>query len=219
MLALMTSRTSLYQRRRPALPEEIAGIPWMPSLLPHERERAIADLQLTEACVGEFVCHAGRPVTYWLGLVDGLLKMSADNVDGMTMTFTGVPPGGWFGEGTCIKSEPYRYNIQALRKSVVAGVPLETFHWLLDNSLGAQLGGAVQPRALPRGGCGAAHHPARAGLLGRPVTPTCERGLGYFGGAWCHPCGVRRAAGEQLACFARRQLQRPQAHGCTGRCG
>ena len=136
MLGSMTSRTTLYQRRRLATPEEIAGIPWMQLLQPHERERAVAGLQVTEACVGEFVCHAGRPVSYWFGLIDGLLKMSADNVEGLTMTFTGVPPGGWFGEGTCIKREPYRYNIQALRKSVIAGIPIDTFQWLLDNSLG-----------------------------------------------------------------------------------
>jgi CRP-like cAMP-binding protein len=52
------------------------------------------------------------------------------------MTFTGVPPGGWFGEGTALKREAYRYNIQALRASVVAGLPLDTFEWLIDNSLG-----------------------------------------------------------------------------------
>jgi len=132
----MSLRTSLYQRRRAATAEEIDAIPWMHSLLPHERERAIDALQVTHACTGEYVCHAGKPVTYWLGLVEGLLKMSADNVDGLTMTFTGVPPGGWFGEGTCIKREPYRYNIQALRKSVIAGIGLDTFQWLLDNSLG-----------------------------------------------------------------------------------
>ena len=40
----------------------------------------------------------------------------------MPITFTGVPPGGWFGEGTVLKREAYRYNIQALRKSVVAGI-------------------------------------------------------------------------------------------------
>lgn len=39
-------------------------------------------------------------------------------------------------EGTVIKREPYRYNVQALRKSIVAGLPVDTFHWLLDNSLG-----------------------------------------------------------------------------------
>ena len=47
-----------------------------------------------------------------------------------------MPPGGWFGEGTALKREPFRYNIQALRSSVVAGLPLETFHWLLDHSIG-----------------------------------------------------------------------------------
>ena len=52
------------------------------------------------------------------------------------MMFTGEPSSGWFGEGTALKREPYRYNIQALRKSVVAGVPVESFHWLLDHSIG-----------------------------------------------------------------------------------
>jgi CRP-like cAMP-binding protein len=54
----------------------------------------------------------------------------------MPITFTGVPPGGWFGEGTVLKRESYRYNIQALRKSLVAGITAETFHWLLDRSIG-----------------------------------------------------------------------------------
>ncbi|MDP2096240.1 MAG: Crp/Fnr family transcriptional regulator, partial [Hydrogenophaga sp.] len=29
-----------------------------------------------------------------------------------------------------------RYNVQALRKCRVAGVPVDTFHWLLDHSIG-----------------------------------------------------------------------------------
>lgn len=61
--------------------------------------------------------------------------MSSDNAEGQTMTFTGVPPGGWFGEGTALKRETYRYNIQALRKSLVAGLHVDTFHWLLDHSI------------------------------------------------------------------------------------
>jgi CRP-like cAMP-binding protein len=35
-----------------------------------------------------------------------------------------------------LKGESYRYNIQALRKSVVAGIPAASFHWLLDRSIG-----------------------------------------------------------------------------------
>ena len=77
----------------------------------------------------------GRPATYWFGVIDGLLKMSNDSVMGVPITFTGVPPGGWFGEGTVLKREVYRYNIQALRKSVVAGLGVDTFHWLIERSI------------------------------------------------------------------------------------
>ena len=132
----MTQDLSLHQRRRAPDAEEMAGIPWLASLQPHERERAIAALLVGDARVGDYVCRVGRPVTYWFGVVEGLLKMNSDDADGSTMTFAGLPPGGWFGEGTLIKREPYRYNVQALRKSVVAGLHIDTFHWLLDHSIG-----------------------------------------------------------------------------------
>jgi CRP/FNR family cyclic AMP-dependent transcriptional regulator len=132
----MAQESPLHQRRRPLTPAELAAIPWLGLLAPPERERAVADLKITDASPGDYVCRVGRPVTYWFGVVDGLLKMSTDNAQGQTMTFTGVPPGGWFGEGTALKRESYRYNIQALRKSRVAGLHVDTFHWLLDHSIG-----------------------------------------------------------------------------------
>ncbi len=132
----MTSHPALHQRRRPPTAEELTNIPWLNLLSPDERERAVDEIQVGDALAGDYVCRVGRPVTYWFGVVSGLLKMSSDNAQGQTMTFTGVPPGGWFGEGTALKREPYRYNIQALRKSVVAGISVDTFHLLLDHSLG-----------------------------------------------------------------------------------
>ncbi|MDE2417505.1 MAG: Crp/Fnr family transcriptional regulator [Burkholderiales bacterium] len=131
----MARDNTLYQRRRPLMQAELDAIPWFHLLAPEERLRAADDLKIAEAAPGDFVCRVGRPVTYWFGVVDGLLKMSADNAQGQTMTFTGVPPGGWFGEGTALKREAYRYNIQALRKSLVAGLHVDTFHWLLDHSI------------------------------------------------------------------------------------
>ena len=126
----------LHKRRRAPDAGELAGIPWLALLQPDERAQAVAGLIVGDALPGDYVCRVGKPVTYWFGVVEGLLKMSSDNAQGMNMTFTGVPPGGWFGEGTALKREPYRYNIQALRKSVVAGLPVDTFHWLLDHSIG-----------------------------------------------------------------------------------
>ena len=131
----MPSDPSLHHRRRAPLPMELAAIPWLGMLDDPQRERAVHEIKVSNALPGDFVCRTGRPVTYWFGVIDGLLKMSSDNADGQTMTFTGVPPGGWFGEGTALKREPYRYNIQALRKSIVAGLPVDTFHWLLNQSI------------------------------------------------------------------------------------
>jgi CRP/FNR family transcriptional regulator, cyclic AMP receptor protein len=108
----------------------------MATLTSSEAAVAAADLRVLRAESGEFVCRVGRPVTFWFGLIDGLLKMSNDSDLGMPITFTGLPPGGWFGEGTVLKHEPYRYNIQALRKSLVAGITVPTFDWLLDRSIG-----------------------------------------------------------------------------------
>ena len=132
----MQAGTHIQHRRRAASESELASIPWLSLLSMDDRERAAAELRVGEAMAGDYVCRVGKPITYWFGVIDGLLKMSSDNVDGVSMTFLGVPPGGWFGEGTALKREPYRYNIQALRKSVVAGLPIDTFHWLLDHSIG-----------------------------------------------------------------------------------
>ncbi len=132
----MKPEDSLHQRRRTPRAHELDGVPWLRLLLPPERDRALAVLEVGDALPGDYVCRVGRPVTYWFGLVDGLLKMSNDSALGVPITFTGVPSGGWFGEGTVLKNEVYRYNIQALRKSTVAGITTATFHWLLDRSIG-----------------------------------------------------------------------------------
>jgi CRP-like cAMP-binding protein len=133
-----TARASTVRpsRSRPATAEDLRLIPWLTRLDAQERARALGDLRVVNVDAGDLVCRIGRPVTYWFGVIDGLLKMSNDSALGMPITFTGVPPGGWFGEGTVLKDECYRYNIQALRKSVVAGITADTFHWLLDRSIG-----------------------------------------------------------------------------------
>jgi CRP/FNR family cyclic AMP-dependent transcriptional regulator len=50
-------------------------------------------------------------------------------------TFTGIPAGGWFGEGSLLKTEPRRYDVVALRESRIARVPRRTFEWLVNTSI------------------------------------------------------------------------------------
>lgn len=130
-----SSGHSLRDRARTPTDRELSEIPWLVGLDGQARERAEAALLVGDTPAGDYICRVGRPATYWFGLLDGLLKMSNDDSTGPVITFTGVAPGGWFGEGTVLKREHYRYNIQALRKSRVAGLPVETFHWLLDHSI------------------------------------------------------------------------------------
>lgn len=136
MLAAMSQELSLHQRRRKPRGDELEGIPWLSVLLPQERENALRVLVVGDAEPGDYVCRMGRAPTYWFGVVDGLLKMNTDSADGVSLTLAGLPPGGWFGEGTAVKREPYRYNVQAIRRSVVGGLPIDMFHWLLDHSIG-----------------------------------------------------------------------------------
>lgn len=126
---------SVLERARPATRAELEGIPWLRVLEGADLQRAQTALRIAPAQTGDRICRFGRPPTFWFGVVDGLLKMSNDTPSGGTITYMGVPPGAWFGEGTLIKREPYRYNIEALRRSTVAGLPIEDFHALLDRSI------------------------------------------------------------------------------------
>ncbi len=127
---------ALRQRARTATAAELEVIPWLALLEPAQRQEVVVRLQVAEAEVGERVCRIGRTANLWFGVIDGLLKMSNDDSGSQAITFTGLPPGGWFGEGTLLKREAYRYNVQALRRSVVAGLPIEVFHTLIETSIG-----------------------------------------------------------------------------------
>ncbi|WP_157268485.1 Crp/Fnr family transcriptional regulator [Azohydromonas aeria] len=132
----LTPASALLARSRPPRPQELQAIHWLPRLEPAVRDVALSALRVVEVQPGELVCRVGRPPVYWFGVVDGLLKVSNDDTRGANVTYMGVPSGGWFGEGTALKREPYRFNVQALRRSLIAGLPIDSFDGLLASSLG-----------------------------------------------------------------------------------
>src|SRR5882724_4876372 len=82
------SASPLAARSRAASGDELQGVPWLARLDAAEHERVVADLRVVNVEPGELVCRIGRPVTYWFGLVDGLLKMSNDDA---SPTAPGMP--------------------------------------------------------------------------------------------------------------------------------
>lgn len=84
---------------------------------------------------GGYVCYKNEPVEYWNGVIAGLVKMSNFSFEGKAITFTGVPHGGWFGEGSILKNELRKYDVVAMQESRIAYINKATFHWLLDHSI------------------------------------------------------------------------------------
>jgi CRP-like cAMP-binding protein len=114
----------------------LAASRWSGSLAPDEVARVASEIVVKRIPAGGFVCKKGESVDHWIGVIDGLAKMSLFSVEGKLTTLTGVPSGGWFGEGSILKDEPRRYDIVALRASTIAYMPRPTFFRLLDTSIG-----------------------------------------------------------------------------------
>ena len=119
----------------PSLAQRLRACTWASDLSEDEFARVEAGVFERSIPAGGFVCRKGEPAEYWLGVMDGLLKISSDWVTGKTATLSGMPSGGWFGEGSLLKAERLRYDAIAMRDSRVAYMRRETFQWLLDHSI------------------------------------------------------------------------------------
>ena len=119
----------------PTLAEALRRSRWASDLTPAELERVLSGVSERRVEAGGLVCRRGESVDYWFGVIEGLLKLTSDLESGKTATLAGIPPGGWFGEGSMLKTEPRRYDAVALRDTRVACMRRETFQWLLDHSI------------------------------------------------------------------------------------
>ena len=108
---------------------------WATSLTEAELGQVESEMIERRVPAGGVVCRKGEPVEHWIGVIDGLLKLSSLSVEGKSVTFAGMPGGAWFGEGSMLKSEPRRYDVVALRESRVALMTHATFDRLLDSSI------------------------------------------------------------------------------------
>jgi len=113
----------------------LGAAPWAGTLPAALRQRILTETIVRQAPAGSLVCRKGESVEHWIGVVDGLVKMANVSADGRPTSFTGIPSGGWFGEGSLLKDEPRRYDIVALRDSLIAYMPKATFMRLLDASV------------------------------------------------------------------------------------
>lgn len=119
----------------PRLADMLAASAWWPGLDDAQRRRAASEIEERRFSGGTVVMRRGETVDAWTGVIEGLVKMSSVSAAGKSVTFTGVGPGGWFGEGSLLKNEARKYDIVALRDTRIAWMQRSTFDWLLGSSI------------------------------------------------------------------------------------
>jgi CRP/FNR family cyclic AMP-dependent transcriptional regulator len=108
---------------------------WAQTLTAEELDRVIRESHEREVPAGGFALRRGEPADLWIGIIEGLVKMSVSLADGRVSTFTGVTTGGWAGEGSLLKPGPWRYDGVAMRPTRLACVPRHTFERLLSTNI------------------------------------------------------------------------------------
>lgn len=119
-----------------SLEQFLVKSPWMESLSAAQQQLVRSSLYEQQYAAGEIIRRKGSAAEEWVGIIEGVAKISCESRTGKQISFiTGIPADSWFGEGALLKREPRRYDIVALRKSRIAFMPAETFFALLQESI------------------------------------------------------------------------------------
>lgn len=102
------------KRWNETLEQHLLCVTWLRNLPESARARVAADAYEMAYPAGATVVRKGEPANSWIGVVEGLLKVSAVYRSGKVVMFTGIPDGGWIGEGAVIKRELRKYDIVAM---------------------------------------------------------------------------------------------------------
>jgi CRP/FNR family transcriptional regulator, cyclic AMP receptor protein len=117
------------------LAQALAQAVWARGLTPEEKSRVERETYSRVYPKGGTVFRAGDASEHWIGVIDGLAKMTIVSAEGQATSFVAVGTGAWFGEGTVIRRGPRGYDGVVLRESELAFMPRATFMALLDRNI------------------------------------------------------------------------------------
>jgi CRP/FNR family cyclic AMP-dependent transcriptional regulator len=113
----------------------LRGSLWAAALSADELDDVVRESSERRVSIGGYAMRCGEPADQWIGVIDGLVKMSVSQSDGRHSTFTGVTAGGWAGEGSLLKAGRWRYDGVAVRHTRLACVPRHAFERLVSTNL------------------------------------------------------------------------------------
>lgn len=109
---------------------------WAQALSESELNAVLGEMFERRLPVGGHAMRCGDGADQWIGVIDGLVKMSVTHADGRQATFTGVTAGGWAGEGSLLRHCRWRYDGVAVRETRLACMPRRVFERLLSSNIG-----------------------------------------------------------------------------------
>lgn len=109
--------------------------PWFSCMSASEKNELLDAMVLRKASKGDVLLAAGEPIDAWYGVLSGMAKLQTKSHDGKLSAFLGVPAGEWFGEGSVLKEDVWRYDVVALRDTTLIGMPMIHFKRLYRSSL------------------------------------------------------------------------------------
>ena len=119
----------------PALEAMLRDSLWAATLSADELDRVVSETRERKLLAGGYAMRCGELAEHWIGVIDGLVKMSVSHPDGRQSTFTGVTAGGWAGEGSLLRPGRWRYDGVAVRPTRLACMPRATFERLVSTNL------------------------------------------------------------------------------------
>lgn len=131
----MPSADKSLSSERQSLAEMLRLSLWARHLTREQLQRVETDVVELQFSIGAHVCRTGDPVESWIGVLSGLVKLETVSAAGKSVSYAGVTAGGWFGEGSLLKTEARKYDAVALRDTRIASMPRATFTWLRTNSI------------------------------------------------------------------------------------
>ena len=96
---------------RADLPRLFGTCAWFRALAAEHQAMVLASAHAERLEGGAWIARRQEPSDYWIGVHSGLIKLAIYNASGRSCTLSGVPPGGWFGEGSVIKRELRKYDV------------------------------------------------------------------------------------------------------------
>jgi CRP/FNR family transcriptional regulator, cyclic AMP receptor protein len=108
---------------------------WFTALPEEKRKWVLKGIRERHLLAGEALAREGHIASHTYIVLGGLLTWSVTGPDGNQITMHACLKGSWFGAGTLLMKNPQRGDIVALRRSKVACMSSEVFHWLLVESI------------------------------------------------------------------------------------